>query len=77
MRPKTYIKKGVWHLGKGKKQKGRFLPLIGSLAKPLFISAAGALAVRVLNFTTKKIFSRRKRRKNRRRNRIRRRLRYA
>ena len=52
MKPRTYMKKGVWHLGKArKKQNGRFL---GLLAKPLLTSLAGVAGPPLLNFATKK-----------------------
>ena len=64
MKPTTYIKKGVWHLGKGrKKQKGGFL---GLLSKPLLTTLAGVVGLPLLNFATKKIFGRDKKRRRRR-----------
>ena len=37
----TYIKRGTWHLGGWRKnQKGRFLPILGAIAKPSLLSAA-------------------------------------
>ena len=40
---RTYIKRGIWHLGGIKKEKGGFLTILGLLAKPLLISAGGAV----------------------------------
>ena len=39
-----HIKSGIWHLvGRKKKQKGGFLPILGALARPLLASAAALL----------------------------------
>ena len=35
------LRKGIWHLGTGKKQTGGFLPLLAPLPKPILISVAG------------------------------------
>ena len=40
---RTYIKRGIWHLGGRKKQKGGFLPILRTLARPLLVSAAGVV----------------------------------
>ena len=48
---RTYIKHGVWHLGGRKSQKGSFLPILGTIAKPLLVSAVGALGGEVLKET--------------------------
>ena len=40
---RTYIKCGIWHLGGRKKQKGVFLPILGTLARRLLVSAAGTV----------------------------------
>ena len=45
---RTYIKRGIWHLGGRKEQKGGFLPIPGALARPLLVSAAGAVGGEVL-----------------------------
>ena len=45
---KRTIKSGIWHLGSRKKQKGGFLPIFGALARPLLVSAAGAVGGDVL-----------------------------
>ena len=45
---RTYIKRGIWHLGSRKKQKGGFLPILGALARLLLVSAAGAVGEEVL-----------------------------
>ena len=73
---RTYIKRGIWHLGGRKKQKGGFLPILGALARPLLVSAAGAVGEEVLKGLGKKILLRRKRRSRRRRRRVKR-LNYA
>ena len=39
---------GIWHLGKRKKQKRGFLSILGSLDKPLLVSAAGAVSGEIL-----------------------------
>ena len=59
---RTYIKCGVWHLSGKKRQKGGFLPIFGTVAKPLLVSAAGAIGCDVLKRIGKKIFGRKKRR---------------
>ena len=41
MRKRTYVNKGVWHLGKG--QKGGFFPLPG----PLLVAVAGPVLEKV------------------------------
>ena len=51
---KTYVKCGIWHLGGEKKQKGGFLPLLGTLARPVLISAAGSISGEVLKGLGKK-----------------------
>ena len=38
---RTYIKRGVWHLGGRKRQKGG-LPILGTMARPFLVSEAGA-----------------------------------
>ena len=54
MRTRTYIKKGVWHLGRGRRsQRSGFLPL---LVKPLLSTIARVAGLLVLNFLGKKIF---------------------
>ena len=45
---RTSIKHGVWHLDVRKRQKGGFLPIVGTLAKPLLVSTAGAVGGEVL-----------------------------
>ena len=41
---RTYIKRGIWHLGgRRKKQKVCFLPILGAIAKPLLLSAATSI----------------------------------
>ena len=45
---RTYLKRGIWHLGGRKKQKGDFLPLLGTVARPIFISAVGYIGGGIL-----------------------------
>ena len=52
---RTYIKRGFWHFDGRKRQKGGFLPILETLAKPLLVSAAGAIGGQVLKETRKKI----------------------
>ena len=59
-REKNYIKRRSWHLGGRKKQKGGFLPILGALAKPLLVSAAGAVGGEVLKGLGKNVFRGRK-----------------
>lgn len=44
---RTYIRRGIWHLGE-KKKKGGFLPILVAIAKPLLVSAAGAVGGGIL-----------------------------
>ena len=48
-----------------KKKKEEFLPILGSLVKPLLISAAGAVVGDILKGIISKIFGRGKRRSRR------------
>ena len=43
---RTYIRRGIWHLGE--KKKGGFLPILVAIAKPLLVSAAGAVGGGIL-----------------------------
>ena len=47
---RTYIEKGIWHLGgKEKIQKGDFLLVVaGTIAKPLLTSMAASLVPKLL-----------------------------
>lgn len=67
---RTYIKHGIWHLGRSRKQKGKFLLILGSL--PLLVSAASVVAGKILKGSGSKIFGRGKGRSKRKRRRIRR-----
>ena len=69
---RIYIKRGIWHLSGGKKQKGDFLPILGALARPLLVYAAGAVGGKVLKGLGKKNWGGRKRRSRRRRQRLKR-----
>ena len=51
---RSYIKSGVWHLGGRKRQKGGFLPIFGTLAKPILVSTVGAVVGEVLKGIGKK-----------------------
>ena len=51
---RNYVKFGVWHLGGRKKQKGGFLPLLGTLARPNLLSAAGSIGSKLLEVLEKK-----------------------
>ena len=42
------MKRGIWHLSGRKKQKGGFLHILGALARPLLVSAAGRVGREVL-----------------------------
>ena len=67
MRKRTYVKKDVWHLRKGKKQKGGFLPLAG----PLIASVGGSIVEPLLGKVIKTIVGGgKKRRRTRKRRRI-------
>ena len=57
---RTYIKRGIWHLGGRKKRKGDFLPIFGALARPLLLSAADDVGGDVLKGLGKKIFGKEK-----------------
>ena len=63
---RSYIKSGVWHLGGRKRQKGGFLPIFGTLAKPILVSTAGAVVGEVLKGIGKKKIGRKQRRQKRR-----------
>ena len=64
---RTYIKCRIWHLGGPKKQKGGFLHILGSLAKPLLVSAAGPVGGEISKGLGSKILRRGKIRLKRRR----------
>ena len=66
------MKRGMWHLGGRKKQKGGFLHILGALARPVLVSAAGPVGGEVLKGLGKKNFGGRKRRSRRRRRRVKR-----
>ena len=53
---RSYIKRGIWHLGGRKKQKGGFLPILGALARPLLVSVAGAVGGEILKRLGKQNF---------------------
>ena len=71
---RTYIKRGIWHVGGRKKQKGSFLVILGAFARLLLVSAASTVGGEVLKGLGKRIWGgeggrdgRRKRRSRRRR----------
>ena len=67
MRKRTYVKKDVWHLRKGKKEKGGFFPLAG----PLIASVEGQIIEPLLGKVIKKIVvGGKKHRRRRKRKRI-------
>ena len=53
---RTYIKRGIWHLGGRKKQKRGFLLILVALARPLLVSTVGAVGGEVLKRLGKKGF---------------------
>ena len=58
---RTCIKRGVWHLGgikktKKNKKKGGFLHILRALARPLLVSAAGAVGGEVLKGLYENLF---------------------
>ena len=56
-------------MGGRQKQKGGFLPILGTLAKPLLVSAAGAVGRVILKGLGSKTFGGGKRRRSRKRRR--------
>ena len=58
-------------MGGRKRQKEGFLSILGAIAKPLLVSAAGAICGELLRGTRKKIFGGKKRRRKIRTNRYR------
>ena len=63
MKPRIYVRKGIWHLCKGKNQGRIHRTILGTIAKPLPTTETGALAPSILNFAVKKILGRGKREK--------------
>ena len=57
---RTYIKRGIWHLGGRKKQKGGFLPIYRALARPLLVSAAGVVGGEVWKGLEKNLWGKKK-----------------
>ena len=57
---RTYLKRGIWHLGGRKKQKGDFLPLLGTVARPIFISAVGYIGGGILKGFGKNVWGEKK-----------------
>ena len=53
---RTYIKRGIWHVGGRKKQKGSFLVILGALARLLLVSAASTVGGEVLKGLGKRIW---------------------
>ena len=45
---RTYIRRGIWHLGEKKKKKGGVLQILEEIAKTLLVSAAGAVGGGIL-----------------------------
>lgn len=73
---RTYVKRGIWNLRGRKKQKGGFLLILETIAKPFSVSAAGGIGSKLFEGVGKKIFSG-KRKRVRRVRRKRKHLRYA
>ena len=73
---RTSVKRGIWTLCGRKKQKGGFLRILETIAKPFLVSAAGGIGSKPLEVAGKKIFGG-KRKRVRRVKRKRKRLRYA
>ena len=73
---RTSVKRGIWTLCGRKKQKGGFLPILETIAKPFLVSAAGGIGSKPLEVAGKKIFGG-KIKRVRRVKRKRKRLRYA
>lgn len=76
---RTSVKRGIWTLCGRKKQKGGFLPILETIAKPFLVSAAGGIGSKPCwekKVAGKKIFGG-KRKRVRRVKRKRKRLRYA
>ena len=59
---KNLYYKGIWHLGGRNTQKGGFLPILLTLAKPILLSTAGSIASKLLQGVGKKNSGGRKRR---------------
>ena len=51
---RTYIKRGIQHLGGRKKRKRGLLPILGTFARPVLVSAADAVGGEVLKRLEKK-----------------------
>ena len=60
---RAYVKRGIWHLGGREKQKGRFLPILGTIAKLFLLSATGSIGSKLSEGVGQKIFGGRNRRK--------------
>ena len=69
MKKRTYVNKGVWHLGKG--QRGGFFslarPLLGAVAGPVIKKVVAPLLAGVIRKITGRGSRRRRRRRFRRR----------
>ena len=57
---RNYVKQGIWHLGGRNKQKGGFLLLPGTFARPISPFAAGSIGSKLLEGVGKKILRGRK-----------------
>ena len=51
---RNYAKRGVWHLGVRKNEKRGFLHLLGTLTRPILLSAAGSIGSKLLEGVGKK-----------------------
>lgn len=54
MKKRMHVKCGNWHLFGRKNQRGDFLPLLGTNARPLLVSAVGAVGSKLLQNLRKK-----------------------
>ena len=51
---RNYVKQGVWHFGGKKRQKGGFLLLLGTLARPVLLYAVGLMVQNYFKASEKK-----------------------
>ena len=51
---RTYVKRGIWTLRGRKKQKGGFLLILETIAKPFSVSAAGGIGSKLFEGVGKK-----------------------
>ena len=63
---RTYIKRGIWHLGGWRKKQDGFLPILGAIAKPLLLSPARRIGGYALKKIGKKLSGGKRRKVNHR-----------